>query len=178
MADLSNLARPYAQAACELAEDAGDLAAWGDRLDFLSSIAADPTMDQLLKNPDFGADRQVDLILHVAGDRLDADGANLVRLLVRNGRVNALPAIAALYAEMRAQAERVVEADMITAAAIDEDQQAAFSDALQSRLGRHVKLNFSVDESLIGGAVIRAGDWVIDGSVKAQLEQLVGAVAN
>ena len=79
---------------------------------------------------------------------------------------------------MRAQAERVVEADMITAAAIDEDQQAAFSEALQSRLGRNVKLNFSVDESLIGGAVIRAGDWVIDGSVKAQLEQLVGAVAN
>ena len=177
MADLSNLARPYAQATFELAQAAGDLAAWGDRLDLLAAIAADPTLERLRKDPAFGADRQTDLILHVAGDRLGADGANLVRLLVRNGRVDALPAIAALYAEKRAEAERTVEADMITAAAIDGDQQAAFRAALQDRLGRNVKLRFSVDESLIGGAVIRAGDWVIDGSVKAQLEQLVGAVA-
>ena len=97
---------------------------------------------------------------------------------MKNGRVEcALPAIAEIYAEKRAEAEKVVEADMITATAIDEGQQKAFADALQSKLGRSVKLNFSVDENLIGGAVIRAGDWVIDGSVKAQLEQLVGAVA-
>lgn len=177
MADLSNLARPYAEATFELARADGDLAAWGDRLDLLAAIAADPTLERICKDPAFGAERQANLILHVAGDRLGADGANLVRLLVLNGRVDALPAIAALYAEKRAEAERVVEADMITAAAIDEDQQAAFRDALQDRLGRNVKLRFSVDESLIGGAVIRAGDWVIDGSVKAQLEQLVGAVA-
>ena len=177
MADLTNLARPYAQAVFELAQNAGDLAGWSSKLDALAAIAADATMQDLLKNPAFTDDRQVGLLTEIAGDGLGSEGVNLVKLLVKNGRVNALPAIAELYAEKRAEAEKVVEADMITATAIDEGQQKAFADALQSKLGRSVKLNFSVDEDLIGGAVIRAGDWVIDGSVKAQLEQLVGAVA-
>lgn len=177
MADLTNLARPYAQAVFELAQSAGDLAGWGEKLNALAAIAEDPLMQDLLKNPAFTDERQVGLLSDIAGDGLGSDGVNLVKLLVKNGRVSALPAIAELYAEKRAEAERVVEADMITATAIDEGQQKAFADALQSRLGRSVKLNFSVDENLIGGAVIRAGDWVIDGSVKAQLEQLVGAVA-
>ncbi len=177
MADLTNLARPYAQALFELAQGEGDLAGWSNKLGALAAIAADSTMQELLKNPAFTADRQVGLLTDIAGDGLGSDGVNFVKLLVKNDRVNALPAIAELYAEKRAEAERVVEADMITATAIDEGQQKAFADALQSKLGRSVKLNFSVDEDLIGGAVIRAGDWVIDGSVKAQLEQLVGAVA-
>ena len=177
MADLTNLARPYAQAVFELAQAAGDLAGWGERLSALARIAEDPTMQELLKNPAFSADRQVGLLLDIAGDSLDSDAVNLVKLLVKNGRVSALPAIAELYAEKRADAEKVVEAEMITATSIDEGQQQAFTQALQAKLGLSVKLYFSVDESLVGGAVIRAGDWVIDGSVKAQLEQLVGAVA-
>ena len=177
MADLTNLARPYAQAVFELAQGAGDLAGWGERLSTLARIAEDPTMQELLKNPAFSADRQIGLLLDIAGDSLGSDAVNLVKLLVKNGRVSALPAIAELYAEKRADAEKVVEAEMITATSIDEGQQQAFAQALQTKLGRSVKLNFSVDESLVGGAVIRAGDWVIDGSVKAQLEQLVGAVA-
>ncbi len=177
MADLSNIARPYAQAVFELAQAAGDLAGWGDQLDLLGTIAADETMEQLLENPAFSGEQQVALITDICGDKLSADGANLVKLLVRNDRVSALPAIASLYAEKRAEAEKVVEAKVVTATAIDDGQQQSFAQALERKLGRSVKLEFSVDEDLIGGAVIRAGDWVIDGSVKAQLEQLVGAVA-
>lgn len=177
MSDLTNVARPYAQAVFELARDGGNYAGWGEQLDLLAAVACNPTMVELLKNPAFTADQQVKLLLDVCGDRLNEDGVNLVKLLVNNDRVDALSEIAAVYAEKRAEAESTIEADMITATPIDESQREAFSSALQARLGRRVKLNFEVDEDLIGGAVIRAGDWVVDGSVKAQLEQLVGVVA-
>ncbi|MGI9319504.1 MAG: F0F1 ATP synthase subunit delta [bacterium] len=177
MSDLTNIARPYAQAVFELARDNDDLAGWGDQLSLLAAVAADQNMVELLKNPAFTTEQQTSLIQEICGDNLSADGNNLVKLLVNNDRVNALPEIAAVYAEKRAEAESVIEADMITATPIDDAQREAFSKALQSKLGRSVKLNFEVNEELIGGAVIRAGDWVVDGSVKAQLEQLVGAVA-
>ena len=177
MADLTNVARPYAQAVFELARDSGNYAAWGSQLDLLAAVASNQTMVELLNNPAFTSDQQVKLLLEVCGEELTGDGINLVKLLVSNDRVDALPEIATVYAEKRAEAESIVEADMITATPIDESQREAFSSALQARLGRSVKLNFEVDENLIGGAVIRAGDWVVDGSVKAQLEQLVGAVA-
>ncbi len=177
MSDLSNVARPYAQAIFELARDAGDLAGWNDQLDLLAAVAGDDSMEAFLKHPSVTNDQQADVILQVCGDKLSQDGANLVKLLVENDRVAALPDIAEIYATHRAEAESVIEADMITATPIDEAQQQQFSAALQKRLGRSVKLTYSVDADLIGGAVIRAGDWVVDGSVKAQLEQLVGALA-
>jgi F-type H+-transporting ATPase subunit delta len=177
MSDLSNVARPYAQAVFELARDADDLAGWSDQLNLLAAIAGDSDMQSLLNNPAFSKQQQIDLILDLCDDKLSSDGANLVKLLVANERVDALGDITEIYAEKRDQEESVIEADMITATAINEAQQQTFSDALAKRLGRRVKLNFEVDQDLIGGAVIRAGDWVVDGSVKAQLEQLVGAVA-
>jgi len=177
MSELSNVARPYAQAVFELARDAGDLAGWGDQLDLLATISSNTSVVALLKNPAFSADQEIELITSVCGDNLSADGVNLVKLLVQNDRVNALVDMAEIYAEKRAEAESVVAADMITATVIDEAQQQSFANALQARLGRTVKLNFKVEPDLIGGAVIRAGDWVIDGSVKAQLEQLVGKLA-
>ena len=177
MSNLSNVARPYAQAVFELARQAGDLAGWNDQLDLLAAIANDNSMQSLLKNPSFSKQQQIGLMVDLCGDKLSPGGVNLVKLLVENDRVQALGDMAAIYAERRSEEESVIEADMITATVINDAQQQVFSEALQKRLGRRVKLNFEVDQDLIGGAVIRAGDWVIDGSVKAQLEQLVGAVA-
>ena len=177
MSDLSNVARPYAQAIFEIANDAGDLAGWSDQLELLAAVAGDDSMAAFLKHPAVTNAQQTDVILQVCGDNLTSDGANLVKLLVENDRVAALPDIAENYASRRAEAESVIEADMITATKMAAKQQKQFSAALQKRLGRTVKLTYSVDPDLIGGAVIRAGDWVVDGSVKAQLEQLVGALA-
>ena len=177
MSELSNVARPYAQAMFELAKDGSDFAAWGDQLDLLAAIAGDERVCALLKDPSFTSDQQISLLTDLCGDSLSEQGANLVKLLVKNSRVEALPDIAERYAHQRAEAESIIEADMITATDIDADQQQQFATALQAKLGRTVKLSFKVDEALIGGAVIRAGDWVVDGSVKAQLEQLVGALA-
>ena len=177
MSELSNVARPYAQAMFELAKDGGDFTTWGNQLDFLAAVAADNRVEGVLKNPAITAEQQVELLSGICGDELSDEGANLIKLLVKNGRVGALPDIATRFAEQRAEAESTIEADMVTASAIDADQQRQFAEALQAKLGRTVKLDFKVDEELIGGAVIRAGDWVVDGSVKAQLEQLVGALA-
>ena len=178
MSDLSNIARPYAQAIFELAQEQGDLAGWGSSLNLLASVAADESVQRLINDPHVSSDQLQHLIVDVCSGHLNGDMTNLVKLLVRNDRVSALPEIAKAYAERRAEAEKVVEATMTTAATIDEAQQKQFTSALETKLGRTVNLDFDVDEALIGGAVIRAGDWVIDGSVKAQLEQLVGAIGS
>ncbi len=172
----SNVSRPYAQALFELALEHDALSDWDDQLQLLAMVAGDPVMADLTKDPHISSEQLSDLIIDVCGDNLNQGGKNLVRLLVRNNRVNAVSDIAQAYAVRRADAEKVIVAQMTTAAPIDERQQKQFAEALQSKLGRSVNLEYEVDEELIGGAVIRAGDMVIDGSVKAQLEQLAGAL--
>ena len=176
MADQTNLARPYAKAIFELAREQGDLAGWSDQLELLSIIAADSDTLSFISNPQASDQDIVDLVSSVAGDNLSSEAANLVRLLVRNGRVDVLPEISRAYVVLKDEAESIIEAQMTTASTIDDSQKQQFAEVLQKSLGRTVKLDFDVDEELIGGAVIRAGDWVVDGSVKAQLEQLVGAI--
>ena len=176
MADQTNLARPYAKAIFELAREQGDLAGWSDQLELLSIIAAESDTLSFISNPQASDQDIVDLVSSVAGDNLSSEAANLVRLLVRNGRVDVLPEISRAYVVLKDEAESIIEAQMTTASTIDDSQKQQFAEVLQKSLGRTVKLDFDVDEELIGGAVIRAGDWVVDGSVKAQLEQLVGAI--
>ena len=174
----SNIARPYAQALFELAREQDDLSGWDDQLLLLAAVANDPALAGLTNDPRISASQLSELIIDVCGDGLSAGGKNLVKLLVRNDRISAMGGIAEAYSARKADAEKVIEAEMITATPIDEHQKKQFSDALQGKLGRSVNLDFEVDEELIGGAVIRAGDWVVDGSVKAQLEQLVGALGS
>ena len=179
MAEPSNIARPYARALFELAQQQDDLGGWSERLELLAAITADPRMAELARNPRVSAEALQAVILDVAAEdqlQRNEQAVNLVRLLLHNGRISALPAIARAYAKLRAEAERVIEAEMITAAEIAPNQRRQFAAALQKKLGRTVNLRFGVDQALVGGAVVRAGDWVIDGSVRTQLEQLVGAL--
>ena len=176
MSAQSNIARPYAQALFELAQEQKDLAGWAEQLQLLAAVASDASVIDLTRNPRISSARLAALLIDVCGDKLNDGGKNLVKLLARNGRVKALGDIVQAYAAHKAEAEKVVAANMVTAVPINKRQQKQFAEVLQSRLGRSVNLEFEVDEELIGGAVIRAGDWVVDGSVKAQLEQLVGAL--
>ncbi len=168
----SNVARPYSQALFELAMERDALSGWSDQLSLLAAVADDPAIADMTHDPRISSDQLSALIIDVCGDRLDQEGKNLVRLLVRNNRLHAIRDIEQAYSARRADAEKVIVAQMTTAAALDESRQKQFAEALQSKLGRSVHLEFEVNEELIGGAVIRAGDRVIDGSVKAQLEQL------
>jgi len=174
----TNIARPYAQALFGLAQEEGKLAEWDKQLHLLAGVCSDPAVAELAKNPRVSADQLSTLIIEVCGKKLNQGGKNLVRLLVKNDRVLDMKDIADAFAARKAEAEKVIAAKMVTASSIDKNQQQQFEKVLEKKLGRTVNLDFEVDEELIGGAVIRAGDWVIDGSVKAQLEQLVGALGN
>jgi F-type H+-transporting ATPase subunit delta len=176
MADLTTVARPYARAAFEYARTAGELAQWSEALELVAMIAADEAVRPLLGDPHLDEEQRVSIFTGVAGERLTAGMGNFIRLLAANGRLEALPEIALLYTALRAGAEGSVEAVVTSAAELDDQQRERIVAALSQRLGRSVTLQCSVDESLIGGAVIRAGDLVIDGSVHARLGKLSGAL--
>lgn len=178
MSEQSSLARPYAKAVFELAREAGDYAKWSDQLAFLAVVSGDENILDAIQNPAISKQQITDLLLDIGKDQLDDQGQNLVKLLVRNDRVVALGDISEQFVIMRDEAEQVIEAQLITAAAVDDAQKDKIQKALSKRLGKTIKLEASVDESLIGGAVVRAGDWVVDGSVKAQLQELVGAIGS
>lgn len=178
MAEITTIARPYAQAVFELAKAEGNYAGWSDAVQLLAAIAADPQAAAVLSSPRVTADQKASLLIDVAGDRLNAAAKNLVRVLADNQRLPALPEIARLYEDLRHDAEGVVEAELVTAKPATEDQKAKVTAALKARLGRDVHLSCRTDETLLGGAVIRAGDLVIDGSARGKLGRMAGALVH
>lgn len=176
MAEISNIARPYAQAVFELADSGGDFGHWSDALRTMALVAADPDMRALFNNPRISRRDTGRVFTDVCGDRIDGQGRNLIRLLAQNRRLHALPAIEEQYETLRAEAERTIRAELESALPVSEQELQRIASALKARLGRDVELVCKINEKLIGGAVIRAGDLVIDGSVQARLEKLAAAV--
>jgi len=177
MAEKRTIARPYAQAVFALASSQGKLPQWSETLRLLALVAGDPNMARLIDNPRVSEAKLTGFIEEICGKKLDKHGHALLGLLIANRRLPVLPEIAALYEVYRADAEKVVEAQVVSAFPMSKDQEKALTAALKKRMGREVKLTCSTDESLIGGAVVRAGDLVIDGSVTGQLHRLTGALA-
>lgn len=174
MSQAITLARPYARAAFSLARDAGDYARWSNALGFAAQVAADPRIAALLGNPRLTHDEAVALL---SPDSADARFADFLALLADNRRLVLLPEIAGLYEEQRAEAERVVKAKVTSASALQGGELEGIRAALRKRFGREVEIDTAVDESLIGGAVIDAGDVVIDGSLRGKLARLQAALA-
>lgn len=176
MAEIITVARPYAQAVFDLARDQKDFSAWSDTLALLSAVASDPTMQALILGSRADREQLATLFAEVCGKHIDDKARNFVRLLAHNARLEVLPQIAAHYEMLRAAAERVIEAELETPLPVTKAQQKKIVSALEKRLGCSVNLATKTNETLIGGAVIRAGDLVIDGSVQAQLQKLAGAL--
>lgn len=176
MTEISNIARPYAQAIFELAQADGDYGHWSNSLAVMAMVAADSKMRALLSNPRVTRNDTGAVLADVCGDRIDDQGRNLVRLLAKNHRLHVLPVIAEQYERLRAEAERTVRAELESALPVTAEAQQRIADALKTRLGREVELVCKINEELIGGAVIRAGDLVIDGSARARLEKLAAAI--
>lgn len=177
MADFSTTAHPYAKAVFELAHASGDYKVWAESLHAIVALLADPQLAELTRNPALSrADLAVVLAKTLDG-KVPADTLSLVRLLVENGRLQALPAIAEQFEALRAEAERRVEVEITSAVPVEAAQQDKLTAAVKQRVARDVTISWKTDESLIGGAVIRAGDLVIDGSVSGELERLKTAVA-
>lgn len=176
MAEISTVARPYAQAAFEMAKESGDYKSWSEGLAFAASLVQDDSMVELINNPRIERSRLAELFDDLCADRMTQDGRNLVRLMVSNNRLLALPSAAQQYEAMRSEAEGTIEAEITAAQAISDAQQANISKALEKKLGRKVSLTVHEDPALLGGAIIRAGDLVIDGSAKGRLEKLASAL--
>jgi F-type H+-transporting ATPase subunit delta len=172
MAEKSTVARPYALAAFELAKEKDELAKWSEMLQFAALVASDDTMQQYIGNPHVSRDALGKLFLGICAEQLTDVGKNFIKVLIDNRRLDVLPQIATLYEQHRAEAERTIEAEVISAFPLSEAQQSLLADKLKQRLGRSVNLIAKVDPNLLGGAIVRAGDLVIDGSVNGQIDKL------
>lgn len=170
---LTTIARPYALAAFEYALAKQDLASWEAMLNNAAGIAQDKAMKHLLDSPRFTHQDIVEIFSGILEKQLDTEMKNFIQLLAEYNRINALPEIAVLYSAHRARYEKTVTVQLTSAIVLDEAYQQKFTDALSLRLKQKVSLQCEVDESLLGGAMIRAGDLVIDGSVRGKLNRLL-----
>ncbi len=177
MSDALTLARPYARAAFELARSQGALGDWAGKLAFAAEVAADPRVTALFGDPRVP---QADLAALVLpeGEPADSPFAGFVRVLAENGRLPVLPEIGALFESLKNEAERVLQVNVRSATPIDEAETAKLKDALKRRFGRDIEIRQSVDPAVLGGAIIDAGDVVIDGSVRGRLARLEQALTH
>ena len=178
MAEKQTLARPYAEAVFELAKRQNQLKKWSEMLGFIATVAADERMMRIADDPRVDRARFLELFLGVCEQRIDDQGANFIHLLVDNRRLALLPEIVAQYESLRAEAEARVEATVISAFPLEAAQLDSLGEALKRRLGREVNLTTEVDKTLMGGIVIRAGDLVIDGSVRGRLADLAANLSH
>ncbi len=172
MADRLTIARPYAKAAFAQAEASGNLGAWSGALDRAALTVSDARVRALFGSPKVTAAQLTDLVSGVAGSELDANGRNFIALLAENKRLPFLPEIAQIFNALKDDVERVVDVHITSATALPEAEAAQLTAALEKRFDRKVRVEASVDPSLIGGAVVRAGDLTIDGSLRARLARL------
>jgi len=175
MAELTTLARPYAKAAFEYARDNNALAQWSNALATAAAVAQHDAVQQLLSSPNRTPEQKGARFAEVCGDALDAHANNFILHLAHNGRLVLLPQIYELFEQFKADHEKSIDVELVTAFPISDEQSGKLVDALKTKLGRDVTLQTEVDDSLLGGAVVRAGDVIIDGSVRGRLAKLAEA---
>ena len=176
MAEKVTVARPYARAAFELAREHGDFVRWSTLLAAAAVVVQDSRVARLLSSPRVQTSELIDLIAAACGDALGASGLNFLSTLAQNRRLGVLPEVAAHFEELRAEFENVADAHVTSAVELNAAQLERLGTAVQRRLKREARLHCAVDAALIGGAIVRSGDFVIDGSLRGRLERLMNAV--
>jgi F-type H+-transporting ATPase subunit delta len=172
MAEKTTIARPYAKAAFEEAKADKHLAEWSQMLRAAATAVRDPRVHELLGSPSVTAEELAQFVMGLIGPKLDEHGQNFFRTLAENHRLAYIPEISALFDQFKDEAESVVDVTVTSAAPIDNAQQQALSKALERKLKRTVRLHCATDPELIGGAVLRSGDTVIDGSLLSRLKRI------
>jgi F-type H+-transporting ATPase subunit delta len=184
MAENTGIARPYAEAAFELARESDQLQGWSDVLQVAAQTVSEPVVARLIDTPGRDTDAILGLIGGICETAVDGNSAdqaqvrNLLKLLAENGRLPVLPEIADAFYKLKADVENSVDVILTAASPVDDAQQEKISAALNKRLGRKINLHFQLDENLIGGARLQANDLFIDGSVRAGLEKLSSILVN
>jgi len=176
MSDFTTAARPYANAVYDVAHGTGhesdSLDSWSDALANLANVISDSQMSDLLDAPELGKAQKGELVIQVLGDNLTQQQQNLVKLMAENGRLKMMPGVVEQFEAARAKAENKVEAEVISAFKLTAKETNELVNTLKKKLGCDVTLTVSIDKSLIGGVIIKAGDTIIDASMKSQLDSL------
>jgi F-type H+-transporting ATPase subunit delta len=172
MAEKTTIARPYAKAAFQEARGDQRLAEWSRSLRAGAEVVSDPRVHELIGNPLVSAEELATFVMGIAGPKIDEHGANFFRTLAENHRLGYLPEISVLFETLKDEAEGVADVTVTSAAPIDDAQRQVLSRALERKLKRSARLHFATDAALIGGAVLRAGDTVIDGSLLSRLKRI------
>ncbi|MFA0084972.1 F0F1 ATP synthase subunit delta [Vibrio sp. 10N.286.49.C2] len=175
MSELTTIARPYAKAAFDFAVEKNALDQWVDMLTFAAEIASNENIADLLSGS-VTANKIADIFITVGGEQFDEFGQNLVKVMAENGRLAVLPAVLVEFVVLKKQHEKLIDVDVVSASELTNEQTAEISSKLETRFERKVKLNCSVDETLLGGVIIRAGDLVIDNSARGRLNRLSDAM--
>lgn len=172
MAETSTVARPYAKAAFEYARDHQALTAWSEWLEALGRAVATGELNAVLSSPKLSAERKVELLIEVADISVDETGRRFLDAVAEQRRLPALTAIATQFDQLRAEHEQRIEVTVVSAYALEDKQQNKLASALKKRLNREISITTQVDPALLGGVILRAGDTVIDGSVRGRLSRL------
>ena len=175
MSELTTVARPYAKAAFDFAVEKGAIEQWQQMLAFAAEVTLNPDMKNVLSSV-MASEQLAQLFINICDEQLDENGQNLIKVLAENQRLVALPAISDLFDALKADYEKEIEVQVTAATELTEAQQTALSASLEKRLARKVKLHCNVDAALVAGMVIKAGDTVIDGSIKSKLSRLSDAL--
>ena len=178
MAELITLARPYARAAFEFARDRKELSSWQSALKLAASVSSDERVVLLFNSPNITASDKGNAFCDLCGDDLNDRQRNFIVILAENNRLGLLPQVFELFEMLKANQEKTVDVEILTAFEMSSDTEQALANTLKVRLDRDVELRTGVDRSLLGGALIRAGDTVIDGSARGRLAKLSEAVSN
>jgi F-type H+-transporting ATPase subunit delta len=182
MADSSTIARPYAKAVFAIARESGELAAWSQALACAAAVVGDPQAREYLARPVLGAAERAGFVQSILAKTSARDvfsspaGKNLLAVLSESGRLPAVPEIALQFEKLKALAENKIRVRLVSANAVDSQQVRKVAEALRRRLGLDVEVDVEIDPALVGGAVVRADDKVIDGSVRSRLQRLAGSL--
>jgi len=171
MSEFVTVARPYAKAAFDFAVEHQSLDRWQSMLAFTAEVTRNEQIEELLSGA-LAPETMSQTFIAVCGEQLDDAGQNLIKVMAENGRLRVLPEVLQQFIELRASLEAIAEVEVTSATPLSEEQQAKIAAAMEKRLSRKVKLNCKIDKSVLAGVVIRAGDMVIDGSVRSRLERL------
>lgn len=176
MAELATIARPYAEALFKASSNGADLNSTVAWVEELAAIAANPQLRQLADSPKVTVEQVLDVITGVARSALPDAARNFLRVIIENGRLDALPEVAVQFRGIVNRLNGSSDAIVYSAFPVEEAALQDISDALQKRFGRKLNLSVQIDESLIGGVRVVVGDEVLDTSVKARLEQMKAAL--
>ncbi|UOA09716.1 F0F1 ATP synthase subunit delta [Methylobacter sp. S3L5C] len=176
MSELATLARPYAAAVFKRAKETDATANWSQSLAFMSAVLKNEDITVVADNPKVSKDRLLALILDICHEYLNEENENFLKLLAHNNRLGLLPSIVKIFEAYKAEDEGYVEVDVLTAYALSKEAKQNFAVTLEKTLGKKIHMNVALDKSLIGGFLVRAGDRVIDGSIRGRLQHMQKAL--